>query len=640
MLQLIILHGNDSLGKAYEDSAILIARKSGNPKWQALPYLAVAEVLKKEHKYEAALVKTDSAIAVLKNLPVSPELAKAYGLAGSLAWRTRNSSETIAYRTKWVDALREIGNRTAYGKALNNLGVTYKNSGLNVQALDVLLQALLIAEQDNDSIQVAIVLNNLGNVSKNQNRFDQALEYHHRALSIREHLDDKDDLADSHNNLGLVYRKLYKYEQALFHFRKSLKIRNAATSKRGISFSYNNIGLVFLDLDKPDSALHYFEMSMVIKDLHGDQRDLAIGHVNMGEAYLALNDIPKAEQNYRRALELTAGLGYFQADIAAYEGLSQVLAKKGDFNEAYRFLKLHDQLEDSLEMANNEKSIADLQSTYELQKAQNELAQLEQRQRVQALELENYELSRSSMYIGLFAAIIILIVIALRYLSVNRLNKALKESNENLRETRVSKEEKETLLKEVHHRVKNNLQIITSLIRLQSGTISDPQVAAIFNESQFRIKTMALVHEELYRSDNFTSIPVREYFEKLIDGLISSYSLSGRVSFEIETDVNRLGVNTLIPLGLMANEMITNALKHAFKGIDGHIDVSLKESGENKYTLIVSDNGPGFPSDISFEAPNSLGIELINTLANQLDGSVAFSNNPGASYAVNFACQD
>jgi two-component sensor histidine kinase len=244
------------------------------------------------------------------------------------------------------------------------------------------------------------------------------------------------------------------------------------------------------------------------------------------------------------------------------------------------------------------------------------------------------------MYIGLFAVLIVLVVLAMRYLSVNRLNKALKESNENLRETRVSKEEKETLLKEVHHRVKNNLQIITSLIRLQSGTISDPQVAAIFNESQFRIKTMALVHEELYRSDNFTSIPVREYFEKLIDGLISSYSLSGRVTFLIETDVNRLGVNTLIPLGLMANEMITNSLKHAFKGSDGHIDLSLKETAEDKYKLLISDNGPGFPSDISFESPSTLGLELIHTLANQLDGSVSFSNNPGACYTVNFACQD
>lgn len=637
---LVQLKIDDAVARKYLDSAMTMAKASGNDQWYAVALLSEAKVLEKEKNYTTALASLESAIALLKNYPMSKSLATAYGLAGSFAWTERNSAQSIEYRKKWADAYRQLNESTWYGKALNNLGVTYKNTGLNVQALEVLLIALRIAEEEADSTQIGAVLNNMANTYKNQNQYEVALEMHERALEIRKRLSNPDNLADTHNNMGLVFRKMNRHEEALHHFNKSLAIRVETQQKRGLSYAYNNLGLVFLDMDQTDSALVYFEKSMKIKKSHGDIRDLSIGHINIGEAYLKMNNLDSAESRYLKALVLCNKKGYAELEIEGYLGLSVVHEAKGNYTQAFNYLKLHDQLEDSMHLQNNERSIQELQASYELQKTQNELAHLEQRQQLQALQLENYELTRNSLYIGISAILIVVLVVLLRYRSVNRLNRALKSSNKNLRETQVSKEEKETLLKEVHHRVKNNLQIITSLIRLQSETISDPQVSSLFNESQDRIKSMALVHEELYRSDDFTSIQVEKYFRNLITELLATYSLSTQVNFSINTNVNQLGVNTLIPLGLMVNEMITNALKHAFNGGDGELSLELFEESDGAFSLKLSDNGRGFPQDVMLNNPSTLGLELIHTLAGQLDGEVSFNNNPGAEYTVTFRCQD
>ena len=265
---------------------------------------------------------------------------------------------------------------------------------------------------------------------------------------------------------------------------------------------------------------------------------------------------------------------------------------------------------------------------------------LEQVQRLKELELQNAELARNTLLMALLAIIIIAVMLLLRSRSIQQLNKNLQEANATLQATRVSKEEKETLLKEIHHRVKNNLQIITSLLRLQSENIKDPEVLAQFNESQNRIRSMALVHEELYRSDDFTNINMQAYFTKLCNDLIQNYAVGKDIKVEIRTEVDRMGVNTLIPLGLMVNEMITNALKHAFEGSSGNMAIALRSLGEKQYELIVSDDGKGFPPELQHHELHSLGVELIHTLAEQLDGSVKMDNQPGARYTIRFQCQD
>jgi two-component sensor histidine kinase len=192
----------------------------------------------------------------------------------------------------------------------------------------------------------------------------------------------------------------------------------------------------------------------------------------------------------------------------------------------------------------------------------------------------------------------------------------------------------------VHHRVKNNMQIITSLIRLQASTIEDPKILELFDESQNRIKSMALVHEELYRAQDLASVNVKEYLEKLVSDLLDAYSLDKKVKLDMTVSVFKLSVDTLIPLGLIINEIVSNALKYAFPDDDGILSINIEDVEDDIIELTISDNGIGFPQNFSFEKTNSLGLDLIKTLAEQLDGNVVFKNEGGAHYTITFPRKD
>ncbi|MFN8486491.1 MAG: histidine kinase dimerization/phosphoacceptor domain -containing protein [Caldilineaceae bacterium] len=203
---------------------------------------------------------------------------------------------------------------------------------------------------------------------------------------------------------------------------------------------------------------------------------------------------------------------------------------------------------------------------------------------------------------------------------------------------KASLEEKVVLLQEIHHRVKNNLQVISSLLYLQSEKIKDPQILEILRDSQNRVKSMALIHEKLYQSPDLSKIDLAEYIRNLTSYLFRSYTaLANAIRFEVEADNIYLGIDTATPCGLIINELVSNALKHAFpKGQGGIIRVALHRETGNLFQLVVCDTGIGFPAALDFTNTNSLGLQLVNTLVNQLDGSIELKRQPGTEFKISF----
>lgn len=218
-----------------------------------------------------------------------------------------------------------------------------------------------------------------------------------------------------------------------------------------------------------------------------------------------------------------------------------------------------------------------------------------------------------------------------------------KRANDQLR---AAFQEKVVLLKEIHHRVKNNLQVISSLLNLQSGHIEDPAVRELFKESQNRIRSMALVHEKLYRSSDLTRIDCSEYMNSLAGNLFRSYGGDVRgITMRVETDGVFVGIDAAIPCGLIVNELVSNALKYAFPEGDGQrpvppggpeITLALADTGAGKLRLSVRDNGIGFPDTVDFRSTSSLGMQLVNVLTEQLDGSVELKPGPGTTFTITF----
>lgn len=214
---------------------------------------------------------------------------------------------------------------------------------------------------------------------------------------------------------------------------------------------------------------------------------------------------------------------------------------------------------------------------------------------------------------------------------------------------KASLEEKELLLREVHHRVKNNLQIISSLLNLQSGYIKDEDDLELFKDSQSRVKSMSFIHEQLYQSSDFTKIEFSEYIQNMVTYLLHYYTVDPAiVKLNINVKNILLDINTAIPCGLIINELVSNSLKHAFPKFNknsahfkdtnqkGEIYIDLHSIDTDIFILIISDNGIGLPEGFDFENVDTLGLQLVKNLVGQLDGSIKLDKINGTKFEITF----
>ena len=205
-------------------------------------------------------------------------------------------------------------------------------------------------------------------------------------------------------------------------------------------------------------------------------------------------------------------------------------------------------------------------------------------------------------------------------------------------EIKKSLKDKEILLREIHHRVKNNLQVISSLLYLQSKKVHDGFINDALLESQQRIKSMVMIHERLYKSDDMTGINYGEYVNELTNTLFRSYRLdSSKVKLQLDVGQIRFDTDTAVHCGLIINELVSNSFKHAFPdNRSGLIRISLNCDRDNKFTLIVSDDGVGLKDDFDLEKSDTLGIQLVKTLTDQLGGTVEMHKNAGTTFKIEF----
>jgi PAS domain S-box-containing protein len=197
--------------------------------------------------------------------------------------------------------------------------------------------------------------------------------------------------------------------------------------------------------------------------------------------------------------------------------------------------------------------------------------------------------------------------------------------------------EKEILLNEIHHRVKNNMQIVSSLLNLQTEHLKDENAVNILKESQNRVRSMAMIHENLYKSKDFTYINFHDYVFKLTSDLLYSYNISqDKIRPELDIGEIKLNLETAVPCGLIISELVTNCIKHAFPGKENGI-LKLKITKlDDKFKLIIQDNGVGFPDNVDYKNTTSLGLQLVNSLVDQINGTLELIKNDGTKFQIIF----
>lgn len=490
-------------------------------------------------------------------------------------------------------------------------------------AVDYLTKALEIAGDHHARVYIA-----LPNVCRKIEDWDNVIKYAKVGLEEAYRTENPKGEIFSRMQMGYAYARKGMYGEARLNATKAWELSKKTNNRVRSGIILTTLVKIELETGNYDKAIAYE------KDLHflNKSGGSASVYTHLAKAYFEKGNIEKAIELSTLALEIVDKSKNIQAyDVALYkmeanETLHKCYDLKKQFDNAYdaqsEYLSAKEVVEGKGTIINIGKAL----NTQELSQQKKILnLEKEQSERLFKEKINRYKVS------GLLGGLLLLLG-GFTVFQLRKRNKKIAEQNAIIGK---ALNEKDLLLREIHHRVKNNLQLISSLLTLQGRSIDDKAAIQAINEGKSRVRSMALIHQDLYNKENLTSIGVKEYLEKLTKELFATYRIDDDlISLDLDIDQIELDVDTLVPLGLIINELITNSLKYAFPdNRRGQMLVAIKKS-DNKLLLRVSDDGIGF--NIENVRSNSFGATLISALTDQLDGTIKVDSINGTTTEIIF----
>ena len=506
--------------------------------------------------------------------------------------------------------------------------------GNYTKAMEKALKAADIFKATDQNRQLAVTYLQLGNMHYFLSELNQASNYYELSTDYYLLANDSIGWAISYSNLGLIKLVQDSFSKALEIQYKALP--QIIKSKREISIgnTYHYMGECYIGLNQADSAEKYIRESAIISKKSKYYIGHSFDNVSFGKIALLRNDIDSAIYFGKIAAKVLDSIKNFELEKEISLFFSKCYEKKGDIQSAFEHLKHYQSIRDSLDF--NQKDIKSKASTEQskIERAEYELKLSKQRELIKMQENKNQQF----LIIILSIITIVSIFFAALIATTNRKNKSLNiqlKDKQKLLEVELTN--KQALLKEIHHRVKNNLQIISSMLSIQSKYVEDETMHSIIKESQNRIKSMALIHESLYKREKDEHSLFSAYVKELIPNLINTYHVDeSKISLTMEVEDIELSLDDSIPCGLIINEIVSNSLKHAFPdGKEGRISIKMHKEGENIH-LLIADNGVGFPDKKTPNSDDSFGFLLIESLLSQLEAKVKINTKKGVSYHINW----
>lgn len=515
----------------------------------------------------------------------------------------------------------------------NSLSGIYRKQGNMVLAIETILKSKTILENASKEQmpekkrqrltgEQIILHNTLANFYNQIGDSKKAIENYDEAYKKALVLKSKGFAGVILSNKGDLLLNIGRPEDALLvlYEAKELKTEGKA-SEISIANTDQNIGLALLKTGNYNDALKNINRALLVFETKKVMSGLMESYTIRGNIYLELKQYNKAIQDCEKAKELSIKNGVLENQKNACLCLSKAYENISDYKNANKNFKLYTQAKDSIFNEKNIKKTTQLEMQYEYNK-EKELQELITKNR----EKEH----RTTVNLLIIGLLLFLLISGLLYTlnhSRRKLNKQLEEKNKLLSDALAINE---TLLKETHHRVKNNLQIISSLLNMQSNFLEDSHTKDIVIESQNRIKSMSLIHQKLYQGSNLTSIESSTYFNDLLDSLLLSYGIDREV---VKTDIVveniLLDVDTAIPLGLILTELISNAFKYGVDKKSGEFYFSFTKGDSKQLLVTIRDNGPGMPEDFDIHKTKSYGMKLVDILSKKLKAELKFNNKNG-----------
>jgi len=564
--QLVNLAFGSDLNKAlaYAKQGVKLAEKTGDKNWQPRFW----ELAGRMH---ANLLHLDTAATLFDR-----------ALAGYLATGDKKRQATTLFKIGWVHRKRDgtekalvadlkalslmeaIGDQKGMASAYERISADLIRQNRLAEATGYAKKAIAICEKNNYADELVYALTNAGDVCMHSRDHEQALGYFNRVLELsRLQPTDASTICDFTNNRGNALKRLGRYKAALADYQTVLALAKKVNYPNAIAATIANLGEVSLLLGDYQAALGY-QLETVKKQ----EKD---------------SDLSNLTENYHH--------------------VSTIYEKLGDYPSALKYHKKAYVIRDSLRSTKSDEAMSKMLVQYETKAKEatilSQTQQLAQQQQVQWLGIGLVILLAGFLLFGYIS-----------YRARTKTNRLLATKNA----------ENELLLKEIHHRVKNNLEVVSSLLALQSAQIDDPFTKDAMLEGQNRVHSIGIVHQKLYQGENLGAVEMKDYFINLSDSILSSFGAQKRVEIQCAMEKLDVDVDTAVPLGLIVNELITNTLKYAFpEGQKGTVRIKLDKRKDGVLQLEVSDNGIG---KTGITHGTGFGGQLISLLTRQLSGSM------------------
>lgn len=458
---------------------------------------------------------------------------------------------------------------------------------------------------------------------------------------------DTSALGNFYNDMGVHFNRANKLDSAVYYFSKAKKLIDAkARNEKNRTYYEFFSGLIEGNIA---SALakekHYTEAIFPLrKDIYYSLKaknwlSAANSYNLIAECFVELKKYDFARKYIDSCKPLLLEIDELGPSLTNILTEAKYYKATGNLIMASVFYDRYIRRKDSIQKLDNENKLINQQISFDLHQQENQLIQKEKIIQKNNLLFEHEKTKRSYMLLGIIVLVFVIAFLIINNYMNKRRQSELFIKNKHIIQQKTAIEaalkEKEFLIKEIHHRVKNNMQIISSILSLQADVIENPAAKEVLQESRLRINSMSLIHQMLYNKNNMSDILISDYFSLLLSQIEKSYSPKEcRVSYSLNCDKISLDLDTAIPLGLVVNELVTNSYKHAFKNIqEGTIEIEFKKE-EESYSLIVKDNGAGF--DFQNTKTQSLGMELIQMLVEQLNGKLKYSNQNGTTAEIVF----
>ncbi len=480
-----------------------------------------------------------------------------------------------------------------------------------------------IYNQIKDSIGISISYENIASSFLQEGDTRNALKYYKEALANSQILHPYEKMTIL-TNLGESYRQLNLIDSSIIYFNKSIKI---GLSKEELKFplaqSIGNLGMSYLSLRKLDSSEYYLDKSIKLLIPYKENYSISIFKAEKAKIYNTRKEYKKAEHIYHEALNLAKQDGLKEQIRDFNQLLSEFYTERKDYKKALHHQKQFQIYQDSLVNKENVRKIEQLKAGYEIDKRETQIGLLNKINSTQKKWVY-------SLALGVLSFLVLATLLFFSRKKVRKANTILAQQKEEISKR---EQEKAWLLRELNHRVKNNLQMVASLLNLQSNKLSGhPAQEAILIGKQ-RVEALSLVHRKLYQEGVDTRINIKDYITELILGLFHAYNANFKPDIKIGEEIS-VNIDSAIPLALIVNEIIINCLKYAYDGIENpELTVEITPLPDKHLSIHIFDNGIGF--DENAEMKDSLGMKIITSLTRQLEGSVSHYNENGAHWQLN-----